>query len=330
MLMCTTRFPDGESLSRKFAHCHPAVASRESARTLFFAKTDEKRSSFRARKTGRLLVTSLWCGLYFAPGKWARNLCRETSPTGKKRLSAHSEVCHCVESLGTTHVALTCFSLRESPGPTRNRPRSTPFLRAHRRTHSRSRCRCVRLDFLVAAGGGRSSCPKAASLARTIAGPLAATAFSFCPDSHSTNLSPRSQSFTACNLLILRESAMKTDTSSSSDHEDHRFSTAFTQVSGHTRVRSRGLLTRGERLSTTLSFRRCLRHSMSAATLSRYWYMHRMLPCVCHKSSRAESRTASLMPSTFCCRRSCCCKRRTSDRTAEALAMLVRLDTKSE
>lgn len=285
---------------------------------------------FEPGKRAVFLLPPYGVGYILRPENGRETCAAKLDLLGKKPLSAHSEVCHCVESLGTTHVALTCFSLRESPGPTRNRPRSTPFLRAHRRTHSRSRCRCVRLDFLVAAGGGRSSCPKAASLARTIAGPLAATAFSFCPDSHSTNLSPRSQSFTACNLLILRESAMKTDTSSSSDHEDHRFSTAFTQVSGHTRVRSRGLLTRGERLSTTLSFRRCLRHSMSAATLSRYWYMHRMLPCVCHKSSRAESRTASLMPSTFCCRRSCCCKRRTSDRTAEALAMLVRLDTKSE
>ena len=137
MLMCTTRFPDGESLSRKFAHCHPAVASRESARTFFLQK--------RTRN-----------GRVFEPGKRAvfpengRETCAaKLDLLGKKPLSAHSEVCHCVECLGTTHVALTCFSLRESPGPTRNRPRSTPFLRAHRRTHSRSRCRCVRLDFLV-------------------------------------------------------------------------------------------------------------------------------------------------------------------------------------
>ena len=67
MLMCTTRFPDGESLSRRFAHCHPAVASRESARTFVLQKRTRNGRVFEPGKRAVFLLPPYGVGYILRP-----------------------------------------------------------------------------------------------------------------------------------------------------------------------------------------------------------------------------------------------------------------------
>jgi hypothetical protein len=84
MLMCTTRFPDGERLSRKFAHCHPAVASRESARTFFWQKRTRNGRVFEPGKRAVFLLPPYGVGYILRPENGRETCAAKLDLLGKK------------------------------------------------------------------------------------------------------------------------------------------------------------------------------------------------------------------------------------------------------